>query len=242
MIWIPLAACPTVLIYAMLRCYLRARAAVGSAAGRLAKIECKALSRVPRHVCAATHSCLETKATQLVPGVMTKMSRQEALKAGPVTQCRAYVMYKESDAATWKNALKSSEDAPNAQQDVFLQSVNRRCEVERLELNKSGAHCAQSSSPIMSEPARLCLLGIPGAGKNIASSSYAASSRNVWHGRMACDSNFSRHRTPWLLSLVVKPFIRGARFQSMPTMRRARVAKVTLTLYTKMHCPCGGSF
>ena len=74
-----------------------------------------------------------------------KLSRKEALKAGPVTQCRAYVLYNKSDATTWKAALKGSEDAPNAQQDAFLRSVLRRCEVERLELSKSGAHSARQS-------------------------------------------------------------------------------------------------
>jgi hypothetical protein len=80
-------------------------------------------------------------------------------------QCRAYVQYQKRDVAAWKKNLMQSPEAPNKEQEAFLDRVLKRCEEEHAELGRAGVLVTQKDQHL-SEPIRDCLLGIPGAGKS----------------------------------------------------------------------------
>jgi len=81
-------------------------------------------------------------------------------------QGRAYVYLHQRSVDAWWSKVDKLDKQPNAQQRRFLKSVIARCQHEYRELNAWNAARRQYKRGALTEPSRLCLLGIPGAGKS----------------------------------------------------------------------------
>ena len=82
------------------------------------------------------------------------------------SQRRAYVSYNEQKVEAWWQTVRSSDKPPNREQENFLQSVIERCHAEREEMHRMNAPAKNQGKQKLSETERICLLGIPGAGKS----------------------------------------------------------------------------
>ena len=113
-----------------------------------------------------------------------------------VTQARAYIDLKERNVAAWWRKHENGEKKPTAEQRKFLESVIRRCKVEEKELRAWGGPASQKREQL-SEPARMALLGIPGAGKSHCIHLLRDFLRIAWVGPTACSTSSWLRRTRW---------------------------------------------
>ena len=96
---------------------------------------------------------------------LRQLSRQSALKAGIVSQCRANSKYARSDVVAWRIDLSESEDAPRDAQCTVIDHATQRSQQDYQDLGQAGALVAQKMRSL-SEPPRARLFGIPGAIKS----------------------------------------------------------------------------
>ena len=73
-------------------------------------------------------------------------------------QEKAYGHVHKRDVKRHLETLAHSDEPPNAEQRAFLQTVAEQCIVEATELNRAKV------AKHLSEPLRLCLMGMAGAG------------------------------------------------------------------------------
>ena len=94
-----------------------------------------------------------------------KRQKQKQDKANPkAQQARAYVDWKEDKVAAWLQSVRQRPHPPTAEQEAFLSRVIDRCRQEHGELGRTFDR--RDGARSLSEPARDCLFGIPGAGKS----------------------------------------------------------------------------
>ena len=92
--------------------------------------------------------------------------RAKGKRSPPFAQAGAYVELSKQNVAVWWRKIASSEKPPTEEQRRFLQDVIARCEKEQHELNVWNSPGCYRKTGMLTEPARRCLLGRPGAGKS----------------------------------------------------------------------------
>ena len=129
------------------------------------------------------HTCLDEKTlTALAAKEQTPVEKKTKKKMRKVYQEQAYCAWKEDTSALWWEKVQASEEPPSGEQMTFLRYVEARCLQERRELEelqrqqnqdmiskksrKSKVLKAPRQKTKLSEPARICLFGLPGAGKS----------------------------------------------------------------------------
>ena len=81
-------------------------------------------------------------------------------------QRRAYVRFNAGVIADWWKRVRSSEKPPNQEQEGFLASVIERCKIEQQVMSRLDTGSKNLGKEKLPETERMCLLGIPGAGKS----------------------------------------------------------------------------
>jgi len=92
--------------------------------------------------------------------------KKHAPEDAAMEQGRAYVYLHQRSVGAWWSKVDKMDKPPNEQQRRFLKSVIARCQHEYRELNAWNAARREHKRGALTEPSRLCLLGIPGAGKS----------------------------------------------------------------------------
>ena len=100
------------------------------------------------------------------PGAKRIRLQKKGAARPDMEQSRAYVKLTATEEAGWWRKVRGSDKPPTREQEKFLESVIRRCKEEQRELSRWMSPEGGQKPEELSEPARLCLLGIPGAGKS----------------------------------------------------------------------------